>query len=151
MSVVPNDGAAIEFEHRAVAFIDVLGFKAIVNRATEGGEGLVQLSSLIKLLSETVPTLDDSVDESIASNLIPRHTYISDCIIVRAPLTDKNRTTYDGLSVVVMWVIQLAHYFLRAGYLVHGGIAVGKVSHTSVNVIGPAYQEAYQLEQRCND
>src|SRR5699024_1872565 len=100
---------------------------------------------------ETVPTLDDSVDESIARNLIPRHTYISDCIIVRAPLTDKNRTTYDGLSVVVMWVIQLAHYFLRAGYLVHGGIAVGKVSHTSVNVIGPAYQEAYQLEQRCND
>ena len=136
----------MKFEDRAVAFIDVLGFKALVAGAVCSDEQLIQLSSLIDLLSSAVPALDSNVDASVQAHLIPKHIYISDCIILSAPLSDASRPSYDGLSVVVMRAIQLSHHFLDAGFLVRGGISVGKVWHTSSNIVGPAYQEAYLLE-----
>jgi hypothetical protein len=140
--------ALLKFEDRAVAFIDVLGFKALVNGAAEKEELLEQLSGLVNLLSSAIPSLDTSVDKSISSHLIPRHIYISDSIVLSAPLTDPDRKSYDGLAILVMRVIQLSHYFLKAGYLIRGGISVGKVWHTDSNIVGPAYQEAYLLEQK---
>lgn len=144
-------GFPVNFEDRAVAFIDVLGFKALVANAVHSAEQLNQLSGLIDLLSSAVPTLDSTVDSSVSTHLIPRHIYISDCIILSAPLTDADRSSYDGLSIVVMRAIQLSHYFLNAGYLIRGGISIGKVWHTHSNIVGPAYQEAYLLEHNGNE
>ncbi len=144
-------GIAVKFEDRAVAFIDVLGFKDLVADAAEKEECLAQLSGLVDLLSSAVPTFDATVDKSVAPHLIPKHIYISDCIILSAPLTDADRKGYDGLSIVVMRIIQLSHYFLRAGYLIRGGVSVGKVWHTASNIVGPAYQEAFMLEQTAKD
>ncbi|WP_305909042.1 hypothetical protein Q9L42_007615 [Methylomarinum sp. Ch1-1] len=141
----------MNFEDRAVAFIDVLGFKALVAGATQSNDQLKQLSELVDLLSSAVPTLDSDAHSSVAAHLIPRHIYISDCIILSAPLTDSDRQNYDGLSIVVMRAIQLAHHFLNAGYLIRGGISVGKVWHTDSNIVGPAYQEAYMLEHNGNE
>lgn len=136
----------MKFEDRAVAFIDVLGFKSLVLEAVQSNEQFSQLSSLINLLSEAVPTLDSMVNSSVKMHLIPKHIYISDCIILSAPLSDIERPSYNGLSTIVMRAIQLSHFFLKAGYLIRGGISVGKVWHTDSNIVGPAYQEAYQLE-----
>ena len=141
----------VKFEDRAVAFIDVLGFKTLVAGAVDSEEQLKQLSGLVNLLSSVVPTLDASVDASIADHLIPKHIYISDCIILSAPLTDTDSQSYDGLTIVVMRAIQLSHYFLKAGYLIRGGISVGKVWHTNSNIVGPAYQEAFLLEHNGNE
>lgn len=144
-------GVLVKFEDRAVAFIDVLGFKSLVAGAVQSEEQFNQLSRLIDLLSSAVPALNSTVDPSIAAHLIPKHIYISDCIILSAPLTEINRPSYDGLSIVVMRAIQLSHFFLNSGYLIRGGISVGKVWHTNSNIVGPAYQEAYQLEHCGND
>jgi len=141
----------VKFEDRAVAFIDVLGFKALVAEAVNSEEQLNQLSKLIELLSSAVPMLDSNVDPSVSTHLIPKHVYISDCIILSAPLADMERPSYDGLSVIVMRAIQLSHFFLDAGYLIRGGISIGKVWHTDSNIVGPAYQEAFLLEQCCRD
>ena len=130
----------IEFENRAVAFIDVLGFKALVNSATDNPDSLTQLSNLIVLLEKAVPRFDAQVDHSVPSHLIPKHNYISDCIILSAPLSDTARRNYNGLDILIMRVIQLTHFFLNAGYLIRGGISVGKVWHTDPNIVGPAYQ-----------
>lgn len=141
----------MRFQDRAVAFVDILGFKTLVDGAAKNDKQLSQLSGLIKLLSSAVPMLNESVDSSIGNHLIPKHIYISDCIILSAPLIDPNTPSYDGLSIVVMRVIQLSHYFLNAGYLIRGGISVGKVWHTDSNIVGPAYQEAYCLEKKGNE
>jgi hypothetical protein len=79
----------ITFEERAVAFIDVLGFKGLVNSAISDDQSLQELSSLVKLLESAVPSLDATVDKSVPNHLIPRHNYISDCIILSAPLNDE--------------------------------------------------------------
>ena len=138
----------IIFEERAVAFIDVLGFKSAVNHATKDSNKLTELEKLIEILSEAVPSLDGSVDPSVHAELIPKHIYISDCIILSAPLTSSKLTNYNGLSVLVMRIIQLTHILLSNGYLIRGGISVGDVWHTESNIVGAAYQEAYSIEQK---
>jgi hypothetical protein len=135
------------FEKRAVAFIDVLGFKSVVNKAETDQKKLAELRELINILSTAVPDLDGSVSQSVPHELIPKHIYISDCIILSAPLTSEKMKSYNGLSILVMRVIQLTHILLNKGYLIRGGISIGNVWHTDSNIVGVAYQEAYSIEQ----
>lgn len=137
----------IIFEDRAVAFIDVLGFSALVTEASHDQKALNQLQSLVGVLESVVPTIDQDVDETVPADLIPAHIYISDSIILSALLSDSNFKSYNGLEIIVMRAIQLTHRFLGAGYLLRGGISIGKVWHGTSNIVGPAYQETYKLEQ----
>lgn len=138
----------IKFEDRAVAFIDVLGFKSVVNAAGQGGSKHVELEKLLDVLESAVPNLDGTVDQTVPKDLIPRHIYISDSIILSAPLTSSQMPSYRGLSTLVMRVIQISHTLLSKGYLLRGGISVGPVWHTNSNIVGPAYQEAYEIETK---
>ena len=138
----------ITFKKRAVAFIDVLGFKSTVDHATKDSNNLAELEKLIELLSKAVPSLNGTVDANVPVDLIPKHIYISDCIILSAPLTSEKTVTYKGLSILVMRVIQLTHILLSNGYLIRGGISVGDVWQTESNIIGTAYQEAYSIENK---
>lgn len=140
----------IEFEDRAVAFIDVLGFSSLVTSAASDSNALTELQMLVNTLSSAVPYLDQGVSKTVPVHLIPEHTYISDSIILSAPLKDDAMKNYNGLSLVVMRCIQLTHHFLKAGYLLRGGISTGKVCHNKSNIVGPAYQEAYELEHKGN-
>jgi hypothetical protein len=94
--------------------------------------------------------LDFGVEETVPSDLIPKHIYISDSIILSAPLRVRfdHMRNYSGLDILVMRAIQVSHALLNAGYLVRGGIAVGPLWHSLSNVVGTAYQEAYALERR---
>lgn len=136
----------IQFEDRAVAFIDVLGFKQVVDAAGQGGSKHTELEALIDVLESALPKLDGTVDRSVPKDLIPKHIYISDSIILSAPLTSSAMPSYWGLSILVMRVIQISHILQSKGYLLRGGISVGPVWHTASNIVGPAYQEAYQIE-----
>jgi len=138
----------IKFKERAVAFIDVLGFKSIAAATGQGDGKHTELEELIQLLKSTVPNLDGTVDPSIHKSLIPKHICISDSIILSAPLTSRKMSSYRGLSVLVMRVIQISHTLLDRGYLIRGGISVGPVWQTHSNIVGPAYQEAYQIETK---
>lgn len=138
----------VNFEDRAVAFIDVLGFRNIVHAAGQGGSAHTELETLIELLETAVPNLDGTVDHKVPKDLIPKHIYVSDSIILSAPLTSPQVHSYRGLSVLVMRVIQISHLLLSKGYLLRGGISVGSVWQTDSNIVGPAYQEAYQIETK---
>ena len=124
----------IEFENRAVAFIDVLGFKSIVKNASKNGNKLEELKDLIVLLETVVPNLDGTVDSNVPQDLIPKHIYISDCIILSTPLKSDKMPNYQGLSVLVMRVIQISHFLLSRGYLIRGGVSIGPAWHTDSNI-----------------
>lgn len=136
----------IVFEERAVAFIDVLGFKSVVENS--GGSNLNFLEELVETLETAVPGLDGTVDPKVPKELIPKHISISDSIILSAPLTSNKMNSYCGLSTLVMRAIQLTHIFLAKGYLIRGGITIGQVWHTDSNIVGPAYQDAYLIETK---
>lgn len=139
--------AKIVFEDRAVAFLDILGFKSVVSQAAAGGSSLRILEELVTLLESAVPTLNKQVDPTVHPSLIPEFIYISDCIILSAPITSVQMPAYNGLNAVVMRAIQLSHAILDKGYILSGGISVGKVWHTTSNIVGPAYVEAYKLQE----
>ena len=138
----------ISFEHRAVAFIDVLGFSALVSKASTDQQAFAELQNLVNVLESAIPILDSGVAKTVPIELFPKHIYISDCIILSAPISVAlpKWGHYSGLEIVVMRAIQLTHLFLNAGYLIRGGVAIGDVWHGHANIVGPAYQEAYQLE-----
>lgn len=138
--------AGINFEERAVAFIDVLGFSSLVEKAVMGDSEREQLQFLVSLLEDVIPILDAGVEQTVPKHLVPKHIYISDSIILSAPINDRAIKRYSGLEIVVMRAIQLTHRFLEAGYLLRGGISVGKVWHGESNIVGPAYAEAFKIE-----
>lgn len=49
---------------------------------------------------------------------------------------------------MVMRVIQVGQFLLSKGYLIRGGISVGRIWHNGANIVGTAYQEAYEIEKR---
>lgn len=138
----------IEFEERAVAFVDVLGFTQLVLKAESSEDDRKELGDLVNNLKNAVEELDKHVSQKIPPHLLPKHLYISDCIILSAPIKDPNEPWYNGFEIVVMRCIQLAHLFLNKGFLLNGGVAIGNVWHETNNIIGSGYQEAYKLTCR---
>lgn len=136
----------ITYEERAVAFIDVLGFSMLVDNSVHAVSAREELQSLVDMLETSIPLLNNGVCSTVPARLIPKHTYVSDSIILSAPIADPEFKHYSGLDILIMRCIQLSHRFLGAGYLLRGGIAVGNVWHSDGNIVGPAYQEAYRLE-----
>jgi hypothetical protein len=57
----------IAFEQRCVAFLDVLGFKALVLAAATDRTKLAELNRLVSLLESVIPTLDAGVHETVPS------------------------------------------------------------------------------------
>lgn len=139
----------VVFEERAVAFIDVLGFKSVVENHNESNTEL--LEELVNILQDSVPQLDQSVELAVPEHLIPKHISISDSIILSAPLTSNSNQDYCGLAILVMRAIQLTHIFLMKGYLIRGGISIDQVWHSDSNIVGPAYQNAYKTETQTSE
>lgn len=100
------------------------------------------------MLESAIPKLDGTEDHAVPRELSPKHLDISDSISLSAPLTSGQMPSYRGLAILVMRVIQISHILLSKGYLLRGGISVGPVWHTDSNIVGPAYQEAYQIETK---
>jgi hypothetical protein len=139
----------IQFTERVVAFIDVLGFKALVDKAVVHPPSLSALDGLVSLLGAAIPFLDGGVQRTVPTDLIPKHLYVSDCIILSAPVatTHPGSSNYNGLEIVAMRVIQVTQLLLDLGFLVRGGIAIGPLWHIGTNIVGPAYQEVLELEK----
>ncbi len=162
---------AIDYERRLLTFIDLCGFKGIVDQTLEN-DGDWNASSLYWLLKEFtgdvlesvvvggVPTL--GVDGSRQVKPIdglegPEKekaykeskeawpisvTHFSDSFVISTPAKNKGST---GLHFFL--VRGLVRALLRKGITVRGGMTVGKVIHESSGVLfGPTMNRAYELE-----
>ncbi|MES9901784.1 MAG: hypothetical protein ABW168_03760 [Sedimenticola sp.] len=139
----------MEFEEKFVAFIDILGFKGLVELA-ESGES-ISLSELMENLSK----LGDKKDEEkfakyggttcpqskyISKDLNFRITQISDCVIVSSEVSPAG--IINLISHCWGAVIEL----LMKGIMCRGYITKGLIYHKDNQVIGSGYQKAYLNE-----
>jgi hypothetical protein len=140
----------IVFEDRAVAFIDVLGFSRLVESSVSDPSELARLEGLVEVLSAAVPLLNLHVSSELDKLLIPKHLYVSDCIVLSAPLEvqDSKHRDYDGLAAVVLRCIQLTHMLFNQGFLIRGGVSVGAAWHDATNIVGVAYQNAFKTGEQ---
>jgi hypothetical protein len=89
-----------------------------------------------------------SLAATVPNELKPRYIFISDSVILSAPLQHGHKNLADGLGIVAIKTIQIAQKVLELGLLVRGGISIGKVWHDDRNIFGSGYVSAYDLEQK---
>jgi hypothetical protein len=139
----------MEYKEKVVAFVDVLGFKTLVESSENGtGKTLSELMGLVKHLGSSedvnrIRTRGPSLcplSPFVQRDLDFQLTQITDCVVVSAEVSP-----VGALSVIDhCWgaVITL----LLKGLMCRGYITQGKVHHTESQLIGPGYQKAYAKE-----
>lgn len=139
----------MKFEEKFVAFIDILGFKNLVESA-EKGNGM-SLPEIMELLNKLGSKKDSHKFDQHGPTTCPNSSYIqrnlnfkvtqiSDCVIVSSELSPA------GLINLIShcWgaVIQL----LFKGVMCRGYVTKGSVYHDESQVIGSGYQKAFSSE-----
>ena len=109
------------FEQRAVGFIDILGFKQLMDEAEASEAGFQRLAGLRAVLDNFVLYDNDGTVRTVPDALKPRYIFVSDSIILSAPLRHDRRDLADGLSIVVLKTIQIAERIIELGHLCEEG------------------------------
>lgn len=139
----------MKFEDKFIAFVDVLGFKNMVE-ASEAGTGMT-LPEIVECLSKLGTREDEERilrrgaticpgSMCIEKNLNFRITQISDCVIVSSEISPA------GLINLVSHCWGAVIELLVRGIMCRGYITRGVIYHQSGQVIGSGYQRAYARE-----
>jgi len=125
------------YENRAVAFIDILGFRSLIRQRKE--------RDILDVLS-TPPSFDDMFRTMSSSELDFQVTRFSDSIVcsMRIP----HRKNLGAGLFVAAYAGHLALEMLAKGILVRGAITAGQLYHREDIVFGPAMVDAYELESK---
>ena len=138
------------FEERFVAFIDILGFKSMVEQS-EAGTGR-PVGDLIGLMEDlgTTETKAKIVARGpticpMSARLTPHAgfeiTQASDCAIVSTEISP------GGVVVILEHCWKAAMALLRKGVLIRGYVTRGNIHHAGAVVLGTGYHSAYRREQ----
>jgi hypothetical protein len=123
------------YNERYVAFVDILGFSAIV-RKTDHDTTPNRIDALVKALTEIGshhPAINEGDDFQFQS--------FSDSIVM------SSASTFTGLLHILHSISDLSIRLLRTGLLTRGGIAKGKLHHDQAVIFGPAFLDAYDIEE----
>jgi len=136
-----------DLERRAVAFLDILGFRELVTRIDKDADLFKRLRNTLKVTYSEKRRWAKR-RESAANNADPavmfipardvQFTAFSDCIVSSTP-----RKHALALALVTQ---DLASRLLAQGFLTRGAIVEGRAYHDGQILIGPAIVEAYELE-----
>lgn len=139
----------MQFKEKFIAFVDVLGFKQMV-QASECGSGM-PLPELIEMLKELGTINDRKNYEEHGPKMCPQSKYVqrdldfrlnqvSDCVVVSSEVSPAG-------------VINLVHHcwgavimLMQKGIMCRGYITKGLIYHDDEIFIGSGYQEAYLKE-----
>ncbi len=139
-----------DYEERYIAFVDILGFKNLIQNSKNDPKVVGQLISALDLSPQSSPTVlheVGDVDESEADLRV--HTF-SDFVVA------STKPNHIGLAVLSYMIWSQSVNWLSNSLLCRGGITKGLVLHRAGNgappmVFGPAFVEAYQLESTVAD
>jgi|SRR5882672_3628435 len=126
----PEDGYS--YPEKYVAFVDILGFSDLVERADQDAElrkGLAEVLHVFQTTCGTIPAKGTRV------------TQFSDSVVITANRTEPGlRSILSGCEWLTMNLIQYA-------VLLRGGVAVGRVSHEPHILFGIGVNRAYRFEK----
>lgn len=131
-----------QYVPRYIVFIDILGFKNLVEESTRNEDQLKNIHRALKYISEIK-------QENAEGQLSLREqgeevTVFSDSIVISMPVSERNAGWYLMDKVIF---IQMQLMYL--GICIRGGMTVGELYHNDNIVFGPAMNEAYGLESNC--
>ena len=125
----------MEYKNKIVCFIDILGFREMVE------ENISDPLNIYSILSKISTEITDWHGAPISSNLDLVITQFSDSIVfsfVPSMHYFMQFSFFKGLSIKMV----------MDGVVLRGGITYGKIFHNSDFVFGPAMNKAYELEHK---
>ena len=126
------------YEDRVVAFIDVLGFSAMVEKTSTDEKRLQLLTSALDCLHNKIWDWEaDGVYSSFA------FTQFSDSIVISA--LAESADSFAMLMQLLLGTMDLVDGY---GILLRGGIVRGQLIHDDTMLVGPAMVDAYRLESK---
>tara|TARA_A100000172_G_scaffold79247_1_gene65912 strand:- start:2 stop:862 length:861 start_codon:yes stop_codon:yes gene_type:complete len=136
----------MKYENRVVAFIDILGFKSLLDETTEkdGSDNEKNIDALISAY-KTIKDVWEAGEgfDSLSKPTSRKVSIFSDSIVVSFEVGEK--------SQVFSTLLDIKHLIMRLVYrkiLCRGAVAIGKFIHTDDFLFGPALVEAYTLESK---
>lgn len=120
------------YPEKYVAFVDMLGFKYLVETADASAEMREALAKIVGVFRSTIGS-----HEQLGS----RVTHFSDCMIVSADRSEQ------GLWALLQGCTWLALNLIQYPVLLRGGVAVGHITHEPDVVFGLGVNRAYAFEK----
>ena len=131
------------YEKAIVSFVDILGFRELVENSTSGA-----VKSTLDLVNRfAVPEVEN---EDLDFSFVAESISFSDCI-VRVRRIEKEPNLSYPAGLVFYEIIDLLHAqgeLLNQGILIRGGIAYGDIYFDKNQIYGPALNHAYELESK---
>lgn len=128
------------YEMRYVAFIDILGFKNKVYKSVYDSSELHRIENVLKYIQELKKQNDE---DSYSSKYVGREfSMFSDSIVISYPAYGQG----NAFNIL----IDLAHIcleILAKGFILRGGITIGKLFHKDIVCFGPAMNMAVEMEK----
>lgn len=136
------------YSNKFIAFVDILGFKQMVEASAKDESMLDRLIEMTDVLGihselshhEVFGPITCPCAPYIQKDLDFRVTQISDCVVISSEISP------SGLINLVSGCWKISVRLLQSGILCRGFVTAGKVYHTESQIIGPAYQAAYESE-----
>lgn len=139
-----------EYKNRMVAFVDILGFKDIVNESKDKSQIIKEIieamdfAKNIKGLAELMKKAN-IVDENENKHKIDMQlTLFSDSVIIS--INDDKEIKTVLYNAFFNSLKKLAYALARKNFFLRGGITYGKLYHVENKCFGPAMNKAYALE-----
>jgi hypothetical protein len=139
------------FDNRVVAFVDILGFREIVQRMAQQPELFRSIRDILRLIQRQVRQLEKARlleqkrelnwPKKIARLPLaspPEMSAFSDCYVI-------SESAESGWQVLVT-VQALAAFLLYKGIYTRGGIVKGDAYHKGPVLFGPGVISAYELQ-----
>jgi hypothetical protein len=123
------------YERRYCAFVDILGFKELIDKLDDGAIPLLSLRDLLSKVHNPPPTNAAALPTSDF-----RAQSISDAVALSAAPNPA------GLGAIIHTVNQLAVELLKQGFFIRGAIVKDLLYHDDKTVFGRALLHAYALE-----
>lgn len=134
----------MEYEDRIVAFIDILGFKNLINGTIDIKGHCIEKN--IDLIFDTLLDIRDFLDIDQPEKYPEESTQItqfSDSIVISFRVNEKGGV-YQTLNILQMLIIKL----IFRQIIIRGGIAFGPLIHNEKTVFGPGLNTAYEMESK---
>lgn len=132
----------MNYENRVVCFIDILGFKNIIENTVDcdGNDIPDKIESVDALLKKILEfkRLDDEWNLAHLRTV----TQFSDSIVISF------RVALNELFSTFIDIQHIIFNFFRYGFLIRGGISYGKIIHTDKTIFGPALNCSYYMESK---
>ncbi|MGR3809935.1 hypothetical protein [Jiulongibacter sp. NS-SX5] len=137
----------IDTHPRILAFLDILGFKALINEYETEKSSMVlkELKNTFDLaVSTTFKHLALALDQEIIKNL--EHRMFSDCIVISIPYIEFEVDIKIGFLNMAIILNVFQQTFMKAGFYLRGHVTIGSYYSDDNMLFSGALVEAYQNE-----